>query len=298
VDQIIDPKFLLRLVNKKSVEYLKMLDSIERTGLWNSICVRPAGDRGPDLFEVIDGFYRLTCCRELRRETVPAIIRHGVTDQEVLAAQIQANALRPETTKVEYAKQLKRIEAAFPGITMPELAVMVGQNPEWVSLQLDLLELSPNIQKLVDRGDIPITSAYMLAKVPLSYQKSLVDPARVMPAAEFKALAAGIIKRFMEQVRQGKLDKRFNDRPFEPVPWYRGHKELLAEINTPSEGPSLLVAVKAMTPLEGFIKGLEWAMHLDPASVEKQRKAAEGRSRADLRKLYRERKADVENLDQ
>ena len=42
LDQIIDPKFLLRFVNKKSVEYLEMLDSIEKTGLWNSICVRPA----------------------------------------------------------------------------------------------------------------------------------------------------------------------------------------------------------------------------------------------------------------
>lgn len=186
IDDIIDPKVLLRFVNKRSVEYLELVDSIEQTGLWNSICVRPAGGK----YEVIDGFYRLTACRELKRKTIPCIVRHGLTDREVLCAQIRTNAIRPETTPSEFARQLKRIQASQPGITLPEIAVMVNKTAHWVGRQLNLLELSPKIQRWVDRGEIPLDSAYMLAKVPLRVRHKMAEQARVMDVTSFKAWAA------------------------------------------------------------------------------------------------------------
>ena len=38
----------------------------------------------------------------------PALVR-DLTDDDLLAIQIQANALRPETTPMDYARQIKRI---------------------------------------------------------------------------------------------------------------------------------------------------------------------------------------------
>ncbi len=295
IEQIIDPKFLLRYVDKRTVEYLEMLDAIEKTGLWNSISVRPAGDRAPGKYEVIDGFYRLTCCRELGRESIPCIIRHGVTDEQVLAAQIRANAVRPETTTIEFARQLKRIQDLRPGITLPELAALVNKKPQWVSHQLNLLNLPPKVQAWVDRGEIPMQSAYMLAKVPPRVCMEMAIQARVMDTTAFRAWAAKVIKDFMEAVRQGKLDARFNDLEFAPHPHLRSLKEVVKEIEAREHAPVVVTAENAKTPLEGFIAGLKWAAHMDRDGIREQRKKYEAiRRKPDLNALYAEREDEEE----
>ena len=55
--QIVEPWVVLRLVNRESVEYLELRDSMADKGSLNSICVRPS-PRQPGKFEVVDGLYR------------------------------------------------------------------------------------------------------------------------------------------------------------------------------------------------------------------------------------------------
>ena len=297
VDQIIDPKFLLRFVKEDSIEFLELMDSIEKTGIWQPICVREAGDRAPGKYEVIDGFHRLTCCRKLRRETVPVLIRFGLTDDEVLAAQIRAQAVCKQTTPSEFAMHLRRIQKLRPGITMVELSVLVNKEKKWIGQQLGLLNLDSKVLKLVDRGEIPMQSAYMLAKVPRSLQVGLIEGACAMPVEPFRALAASVIKGFMEQVRQGKLDNHFNDLPFTPQPYLRGLKHVIAEAKNRVVGPTAVVVAGAKTAVEGFYLALDWVMNLDTETVEKQRKSATGKQREDLLKLYEEREVDYPHLE-
>lgn len=42
LDQIVEPWVVLRVVNRESIEYLELRDSIVHQGLLNSICVRPS----------------------------------------------------------------------------------------------------------------------------------------------------------------------------------------------------------------------------------------------------------------
>ena len=72
IDYIVEPRTVLRLVDRDSVEYLELRDSIEAEGFWNSIAVRPAKDEGK--YEIIDGLYRHTCARELGLTSIPCII--------------------------------------------------------------------------------------------------------------------------------------------------------------------------------------------------------------------------------
>ena len=293
LDQVIGPKFLLRVINKRSVEYTEMLESIGKNGLWNTVSVRPAGERAPGKFEIVDGNFRYECHLDLGLPTIAVLIKYNVSDEDVLAAQIQANALRQETTKTEYARQLRRIQESVPGITLAELAQLVKKNPIWVSHQLDLLKLSKNQRHLVDTNEMPAQSAYMLAKVPSHLRtNALAHQACVLPVKQFKALAAAIIKQFMEQVRDGKLAKNFNDLPFEPVPFYRGNVEVLAEIDGRNIAAEQVVIANAKTPVEGFIAGLKWSLHMDPQSIEEQRQAAQVKPDRKLRKLYDERKTN------
>jgi ParB/RepB/Spo0J family partition protein len=277
IDQIVEPWIVLRPVNKDSVEYLELRDSIESVGLINSVCVRRS-KRAPDKYEIVDGLYRFNCAVELRLPTVPCIVKEGLTDDDVLALQVQANAIRPETKPVEFARQLKRIFSKQPGMTFAELARIVHKSPAWVGNRLDLLRLDKRTQLMVDRGEIPIANAYMLAKIPQPYTQDYVNHAKVLPVAEFKALAASVVKKYMECVQKGRMDARFAP-TFVPVAHMRPVKTVQAELDVPTVGGLMLVAEGCKTPLDGWNAALRWVMHLDRESIERQRNQAQLRIR-------------------
>jgi ParB/RepB/Spo0J family partition protein len=254
------------------VEYMELRDSLADRGFLNSICVRPA-PHAPGKYEIVDGLYRFNCGIDLRLATVPCIVKHGLTDDDVLALQIQANAIRPETTPTEFARQLKKIMSHRPGITSAQLAVLVHKSPRWVKDTLGLLRLSPRLQKAVDRGEIVLGNAYYLAKIPMQYRQEFEEQAKLLAIKEFTALASAFIKRYMEAVRQGKLEVLFTSE-FKPVAYLRGLKEILAEYEKRDEGALRLAAASCVSPVEAWYLALQWALHLDSESVEQQRQAA------------------------
>ena len=71
-----------------------------------------------------DGLYRVTAARETGLTPRPCVVK-DLTDDDLLAIQIQANAVRPETTPMEYARQIKRIMEARPGIGLPEISIRI-----------------------------------------------------------------------------------------------------------------------------------------------------------------------------
>jgi ParB/RepB/Spo0J family partition protein len=268
IDQIVEPWIVLRPVKKDSIEYLELRDSIAAVGLINSVCVRRSS-RSPSKYEIADGLYRFNCAVDLRLPTIPCVVKE-LTDEQVLAIQVQANAIRPETKPVEFARQLKRIFDKSPGMTFAELAHIVHKNPGWVSERLGLLRLDQKIQQMVDRGEIPVANAYMLAKIPQPFTQDYVDFAKVLTIVEFKALAAGVIKHYMESVQRGRMDARYEP-AFTPVANMRRVKVVEAELKTPSVGSLLLAAEGCKTPLDGWLTALRWVMDLDRESVERQR---------------------------
>ena len=276
IDCIVEPRTVLRLIDKDSVEYLEMRDSIAAEGFWNSISVRPAKQEGK--YEIIDGLYRYTCARDLGLESIPCIIKYDVSDDAVLAAQIQANAIRPETKPVEFARQMKRMLTRRPEMTLHELAHLVHKSPGWVRQTLGLLKLVREAKKMVDRSEIPVQSAYMLAKIPHRLQADYLDQARALPSREFRALAASVIKQFTEAVKQGKMEA-FWCGEFKPQPHLRSLSHIQQEIQRQELGALLVVAEDCRTPVDGFYAALRWAMHLDRQSVEDQERAARARSR-------------------
>ena len=278
--EIVEPRVVLRLVNKDSAEYLELRDSVAEHGFLNSICVRPA-PHAPGKYEPVDGSYRYHVARDLLRPSIPCIVKHGLTDDDVLALQIQANAIRPETTPTEYARQLKRIMSHRPGMTLAELSQIVKKRPSWLRDMLGLLTLSEEQQKAVDRSEIPLTSAYWLAKIPNQFRRQFVDQARTLPAAEFRVIASGFIKQYREAVRQGKLEALFVNN-FQPVAYVRKLRELEDELKHKRCGALRIAASRSKTPLDGFYAALEWVLHLDPDSVEQQRQAALNRTRKRL----------------
>jgi ParB/RepB/Spo0J family partition protein len=282
LDQIVEPWVVLRVVNRESVEYLELRDSIAHKGLLNSICVRPS-PRRPGKVEVVDGLYRRAVCCELRRSTIPCIVKHNLTDEDVLALQIQANAVRPETTVMEYARQIKRIMEAVTArqavdATLADVSNLIHKGPAWVRQQLDLLGLRADIQKAVERGEIPLQSAYMLAKLPRTRQVQFIDLAKTAPAREFAPLIASLVKQIQEDARQGKLTDFCKD--FEPVAYLRPLKEVLGEYREHRLAALTLTKAGCTTPLDAWYLAIQWALSLDEESIRQQREKVLARTSA------------------
>ena len=119
LDQLVDPPVVLRLVNRDFVAYMELRDSL--------------ADRG---FSIPSSWAVHPVSRQVRRggRAVPRDGRPGsrlpgrrpssrnLTDDDLLAIQIQANALRPETTPMEYARQINglwRPARGHPGGDQP-----------------------------------------------------------------------------------------------------------------------------------------------------------------------------------
>jgi ParB/RepB/Spo0J family partition protein len=277
-----ETRLLLRLVEKESLEYIELRDSLAANGPLNSICVRPS-PRLPGKWEVVDGMYRYTAYQELELSPVPCLVRYGMTDEMVVAAQIQANAIRPTTKQTDFARQLKKILDANPGMSHARLQGLIHKSPHWIGEQLGLLRLQPEVQKAVDRGEIPLMSGYVLSRVLRSQQHRFLDLARTAPVHVFKVTVAAFIKQQREAARQGKLDVLFNNE-FTPVAHLRNLREVLTEKETPEAGPMMLAARNARTAVDGWNACLEWITHLDAKSLEEQR----GKLRERMRRHFTE----------
>jgi ParB/RepB/Spo0J family partition protein len=275
---------ILRVVNRESVEYMELRDSLADKGFLNSICVRPSLRR-PGRYEVVDGLYRYSAACELRLPAMPCIVKHNLTDEDVLTLQIQANALRPETTVIEYARQIRRIMDAVTtrqgtDATLADVSTLIHKNPEWVRQQLDLLGLRADIQKAVERGEIPLGSAYVLARLPRVRQVQFAELARTVSAREFVPVVARVVKQIQEAARQGKLHDYCRD--FEPVPYLRPLKEVLAEYREHHLGGLAVVNAASQTPVDGWYLALQWTLRLDEESIRQQREKVLARTCANL----------------
>jgi ParB/RepB/Spo0J family partition protein len=260
-----ETRLLLRLVNKESLEYMELKDSIAAHGVLNSICVRAVPP--PGTFEVADGMRRYAASVDLGLPTIPCTIQE-LTDEQVLTMQIQANSIRLETQPIEYARHIKQLMNLNPTLTVARLHGLIHKSPKWIHDQLGLLRLLPEIRKMVDRGEIPLNSAYLLSRVFWKQQKDFVDLAKVAAFEKFKAEVIPIIKEQREGCRQGRLDRLFAE-DFKPNPYLRSLKDILRERDDPVAAPILLSNAK--TALNGWNACLTWIISLDKKSVAEQR---------------------------
>lgn len=263
VSLIDDPRIVLQEIDRESVEFLELRQSILDHGVQHSITVRETeGGR----YEVINGFNRLTICRELGIAEIPVTVRN-VSDEVALEMQLQSNVCHQKLSRVSIAKQLLRIQHAYPDITLYELARKAGKCPRWCKEQLSLLDLSDDLQRQIELGEIPVMNAYGLARLPARIRSKYIDKAQLMNQAEFKTEIATIIKENMIAKGTNKWAPREHE--FSAHPYYRPLKDLkekaqahLKEIRSHGVTGSQYEA--------GFMNAIAWVTQTDPDSITKR----------------------------
>ncbi|WP_111415191.1 ParB/RepB/Spo0J family partition protein [Billgrantia lactosivorans] len=135
----------------------ELADSIRAQGVMQPIVVRPIGEAR---YEIIAGERRWRAAQLAELDTIPAVIRE-VSDEVALALALIENIQRENLNPVEEAMALKRLLDEFE-LTQQQVADAVGKSRAQVANLLRLLALDPEVQTLLERGDLDMGHARAL----------------------------------------------------------------------------------------------------------------------------------------
>ncbi len=282
----------LRNVNRESEEFKNMVDSVVVNGILNPINVRrklEGKDHKPDgkEYEIIDGLHRYTAAIEAGLEEMPAQV-FDMEDAQALVAQIVGNFHRVQTRPAEYTRGLLRILSQNPYMTISELAQMLSTSPGFIDQRLSLTKLDPKIAELVDAGQINLSNAFPLAKLPIEEQRDWVERAMTQGAAEFGPAVLARHKAIQAAKRAG---REAAPAVFEPTPHLRPLKELKEEFATPTRALVLIErnGIDPGNPEAVFALAVAWALCMDKDSKEAAIQAdKERKDRDEKAKLQRD----------
>ncbi|MGC3874429.1 ParB/RepB/Spo0J family partition protein [Halomonas sp. GXIMD04776] len=144
----------------------ELTDSIRAQGVMQPIVVRPIGE---DRYEIVAGERRWRAAQLAELDVIPAVVR-DVSDQTALALALIENIQRENLNPVEEAMALKRLLEEFE-LTQQQVADAVGKSRTQVTNLLRLLALDPEVQTLLERGDLDMGHARALLVLTAAKQR-------------------------------------------------------------------------------------------------------------------------------
>lgn len=277
ISEIRENPVALRSVDKNDEQYQSLVHDIGRRGLLKPVIVREKVDEtdGTNYYELCDGLQRFSAAKDNGMDTIPVRIM-SLSDAEVEETQIVANLCKVDTKPVEYSNQLRRMLQRNPIMTEAGLAEMISQSVAFVRQRLNLQKLDPAIQVMVDNGDIVLSNAIALSKLPREEQHNWTDQAMTQSPSEFIQVANARAKEIREAA---KLGRSASKPTFTPTKKLRKVREFEFELDSATSGPSICAEVGAETAADGFAACVQWALSLDSASVQAQKDKFDARNK-------------------
>lgn len=144
-----------------------LADSIRAQGVLQPIVVRPVGGE----YELIAGERRWRAAQLAELQQIPAIVKQ-LPDEAVAAVTLIENIQREDLNPLEEANAFQRLISEF-GMTHQRVSEAVGRSRAAVTNLLRLLELTEEVKKLVDKGQLSMGHARALLGLPGSVQQQL-----------------------------------------------------------------------------------------------------------------------------
>lgn len=139
----------------------ELADSIRAHGVVQPVLVRPIG---PDRYELIAGERRWRAAQQAGLRDIPTLVR-DVPDKASVAVALVENIQREDLSPLEEAQALRQLIDEF-GLTHGEAAEAVGRSRAAVSNLLRLLELAPEVRKLLDQRRLEMGHGRALLALP------------------------------------------------------------------------------------------------------------------------------------
>ena len=170
----------------------ELADSIKSQGVMQPIVVRPLGE--PNRYEIVAGERRWRASQIAGMETIPAVIR-DLPDESAIVMALIENIQREDLNPVEEALALKRLQEEFE-LTQQEVAEAVGKSRTAVTNLLRLLNLTGDVRKMLEHGDLEMGHARCLLTLDDVKQKNL---ARTIVAKGLSVRQAEVLARKAQQ---------------------------------------------------------------------------------------------------
>ncbi len=142
-------------IHQEGLEQLS--ESIKQQGVIQPIVVRLRAD---GLYEILAGERRWRASQLAGLSHIPAVIRK-VPDEVAMAISLIENIQRENLNPVEEAKALKRLADVLQ-LTHLQVAEMLGKSRASITNLLRLLSLNPDVQLLLEKGELDMGHARAL----------------------------------------------------------------------------------------------------------------------------------------
>jgi len=107
----------------------------------------------PGQYLLITGERRWRAARLAGLATVPAVIRERITEEQQLELALVENLQRRDLTPLEESRAFEQLQSGL-GLSQQEIADRVGMDRSTVANSLRLLKLPPEVQEMVERGEL------------------------------------------------------------------------------------------------------------------------------------------------
>ena len=153
----------------------ELVQSIDQYGVINPIQVTPTSDSpGGAQYQLIAGERRVRACRELGRESIPAVIRE-LSDEEIIEVSFLENLQREDMNPVDKATMYSRLRNEFKNISLQELSDLIGKSEEEIKKYEWILELPSLVQQAISKELIGLDTARKLRSLEPDQQKKFIS---------------------------------------------------------------------------------------------------------------------------
>ncbi len=181
---------------------VELAESIKKQGLLQPLVVREVS---PGRYEIIAGERRWRACRLANMTEVPVLLRQ-VDDETAMAMALVENLQREDLNAMDQARAMHRLTTEF-ALTHQQIAELLCKSRAAVSNFLRLLNLSSDVRRMLEHGDLDMGHArclLMLEEQQQSHVAQLVV-AKNLSVRETEALVARV-KAGVTPPRKAKVD--------------------------------------------------------------------------------------------
>ncbi|NKF22163.1 ParB/RepB/Spo0J family partition protein [Solimonas marina] len=196
----------------------ELADSIRESGVVQPIVLRTRVWG----YELLAGERRWRAAQQAGLHEMPALIRDDLTESEAFVVGLIENLQRESLTPMETAAGLKRLGELFE-LKHAQIGERIGKSREYVTNYLRLLNLAPDVARLVNEGHIMLGHAKVLAGVPLKDQLGWAD----------EIIRHKLTVRGLEQRIAASRDRLVVFRPGKPSDWQVLERELSDHLACP-----------------------------------------------------------------
>lgn len=259
----------LRQCDTNNEDYISLRDSIAVSGVQQTLLVREKTDTLEDgtsetYFQLVDGLQRYTACKELGIEAVDVKVG-DLSDIEALQAQLITNVHRVNTKPIEYTKALIRLMGLDSSLTIPDVAASIAKSSEWLNQRFNMInKLDSRLLELVNSGQVSITNALQLAKLPKEEQFDFAQQAQTETSVNFVKTVKDRVSEINKAAKEG---RETQERKFELTIKQRKLSEIKAANEDGSFASALVSSVQPVDLVAAVQLGIQWVLSIDPVTA-------------------------------